>query len=123
MEEALVAGARRRALALTVATPPPKGQVKRVLKGSPSEAAPSVSTVTPEAKRLLRADSSSAVSVASSGKNAEDAKAADLLLAATQIDQSSQRGVGVGGLGKNKYMCVNKKYVYILYIYIYYIII
>ena len=39
------------------------------------------------------------------GRMLRDAKAADLLLAATQIDQSSQRGVGVGGLGKTN-ICV-----------------
>lgn len=69
MAEALAAGARRRSLVnALVATPPPKGQVKRIHKKSPGSVGASESTVTPEAKRLMQGSSEgSAGSKASTG--------------------------------------------------------
>ena len=60
MADALAAGARRRSLAntLSVATPPPKGSVKRIHKKSPASVGASESTTTPDAKRILVAESS-----------------------------------------------------------------
>ena len=95
-----------------MATPPPKGQVKRCLKGA-SPATASGSTVTPEAKRLLcMSETSSAISVDSS--HADGAAAAGVQN--TQLDDDSHRCKG-GGCEK-----VQDNYIYIILIYNIYIV-